>query len=375
MSMSMSMIPTKTFKQYLVENPSLYDGIEIDDSTKQALFDWFELRFICDDDNFSRFFRRNLNLNLARYNKALRLETAEVDWFVFNYSEKLIDFSSNETNSNTRNLKAKDTETEDLTQVRTPNLTEKNGGSRTITRTPNLETSEEYTDNIADTGTTTTDLNRTTTITDTGNSTGESEYNSNSTSTGNSNDKNLTSSLPNSISFGGSETVENSFPNFNWKTASGMNETKATNNSTDSSESNASSSSTSSSNSNTVDAGTTTTTNDLAKETNGSKTTTQTGNEQEVLEDATTKAYSGSENIKGDNLKIFESNRDENITDSRELTHSTKDIETGRTGESPASVIKESVKVIYNTSAFEWLKEQLEVCFWQQIDLGGLLWN
>lgn len=371
----MTMIPTKTFKQYLIENPNLYENIEIDESTKQALFDWFELRFVCDDVYFSKYFRRNLNLNLDRYNKVLRLETADVDWFVYNYREKLINFTSNESNDNVRNITSKDTHTEDLLQIRTPNLTETNGGERTITRTPNLETSEEYTDTTTDTGTTTTDLNKTNVFTSNVEDSGNTATNANGSTEATSNVKGLNSSLPNSMSFNGSDEDENSFPSFNWKTASGMSESKSNDSTTNTSEATATSSNTSNTTNNSTDTGETTTTNDLTKETSGSKTTTQTGNEQEVLEDSLTKSYSGSENIKGDNTKIFDYSKDETIKDERELTSSTKDIETGRTDKSPANVISESVRVIYRTSAFEWLKEQLEVCFWQQVDIGGLIWN
>lgn len=367
----MSMIPTKTFKQYLVENPSLYDGIEIDDSTKQALFDWFELRFVCDDVYFSKYFRRNLQLNLKRYNEVLRLETAKYDWFVYNYNEKLINFESTENNATDRNLKSNDTQTETLNSTRTPNLTETNGGERIITRSPNLETTEEYTDTKEDTGTIKTQLDKTNTFNGKIEDSGTTNSTVNATTSSNNNSKGLNSSLPNSISFTGSS--EGTFPNFDWKTASAMNESKGNDSSSSESTSTGSTSTTTNTNNNTTDTGTTTQTNNLNVENSGSKTISQTGNEKEILEDSFTKSYTGNEKTMGNNEKINNSERTENINDNRNIATETKDIETGRNGKSPANVIYETVKVIYSTSSFEWLKEKLEVCFWQQIDFGGIV--
>lgn len=367
----MSLIPTKTFSQYLVENPALYDGIDIDESTKLAITEWFGLRYVCDDKNFSRFFRRNLQLNLRRYNEVLRIETAKYDWFVYNYNEKLINFESTENNASGRNLKSNDTQTETLNSTRTPNLTETNGGSRTITRTPNLATTEEYTDNKADTGTIQTQLNKTNSFNGTTEDSGTANSTVNTTTSSNSNTKALNSSLPNSISFTGSS--EGNFPSFNWKTASAMNESKGNDTSSSNSTSNGSNSTTTTTNNTTTDAGTTTQTNNLNTENSGSKTINQSGNETELVSDNLTKSYTGNETTTGNNSKIYSSDRTENINDNRNIATETKDIETGRNGKSPADVIYETVKVIYNTSSFEWLKEKLEVCFWQQIDLGGLV--
>lgn len=85
---SQTMRPMKTFSQILTETPNLYEGLNLDDATIELLYDFFQFRYVCDDAKFYSYYRRNIRLYQGQYLKQLRLETADIDWFVLDYSEQ-----------------------------------------------------------------------------------------------------------------------------------------------------------------------------------------------------------------------------------------------------------------------------------------------
>ena len=51
-----------TFQEMMEKNPQMYDGLPIDEGTQSALLDWFQFREVCDDDRFTVYYRRKLNI-------------------------------------------------------------------------------------------------------------------------------------------------------------------------------------------------------------------------------------------------------------------------------------------------------------------------
>ncbi len=70
-----------------IDKTHLYDGIDIDEASIQAIDDWFYNRRICDNTHFDRYFRRKLKNSIGRYNQLIRIEYTEFDPLVSAYHE------------------------------------------------------------------------------------------------------------------------------------------------------------------------------------------------------------------------------------------------------------------------------------------------
>mgnify|MGYP003289630186 CR=1 FL=1 len=96
---------SKTFKEFLVDNPTLYNGvgyydfnnvtqemdfIEIDEITKTFIFDWFQDREVNSDTHFARDFKRELNKDLWQYYQFLRVQLTDFDPLVADYFEDYV---------------------------------------------------------------------------------------------------------------------------------------------------------------------------------------------------------------------------------------------------------------------------------------------
>ena len=103
---------TKTYREYLNENPNLFDGmsefawnedeqkyvtVPVKDATKKLIDDWFGTRIVCNDDNFDRFFSRQFNLCALRYSQLSRIELSSFDPLVSDYMEREAINNSNKT--------------------------------------------------------------------------------------------------------------------------------------------------------------------------------------------------------------------------------------------------------------------------------------
>lgn len=108
---------SKTFKEFLVDNPTLYNGvgyydfnnvtqemdfIEIDEITKTFIFDWFQDREVNSDTHFARDFKRELNKDLWQYYQFLRIQLTDFDPLVADYFEDYVQHTgeSHETGTN-----------------------------------------------------------------------------------------------------------------------------------------------------------------------------------------------------------------------------------------------------------------------------------
>lgn len=108
---------SKTFKEFLVDNPTLYNGVgyysfnnvtqqmdfnEIDELTKTFIYDWFQDREVNSDTHFARDFKRELNKDLWQYYQYLRIQLTDFDPLVADYYEDYLQHTgeSHETGTN-----------------------------------------------------------------------------------------------------------------------------------------------------------------------------------------------------------------------------------------------------------------------------------
>lgn len=66
----------------------LFNGVNVDAATMEAIEDYFYFYRVCDNDRFVRYFRRIANLYLGQYLQYLRIETTEFDPMVADYMER-----------------------------------------------------------------------------------------------------------------------------------------------------------------------------------------------------------------------------------------------------------------------------------------------
>lgn len=120
------------------KNPNLIKA-DIDDALKATIFDWFQWRYVADEEKFPVFFNRLLNNYYKTYQQLLRIQPgyAEYDWLVGNYMEKettldnsqVTKGSSSVTNGSTQTVTGhvqkggQDSTDVDTKSVRTPETT------------------------------------------------------------------------------------------------------------------------------------------------------------------------------------------------------------------------------------------------------------
>ena len=93
----------KTFKTIIDEQSAstVFNNI-VDEATQQELIDYFYFRYVCDDEKFTHFFKRNLNQYVKQYNNYLRVENITFDPMVTRYLERQV--ISNNTSSGSKTL-------------------------------------------------------------------------------------------------------------------------------------------------------------------------------------------------------------------------------------------------------------------------------
>lgn len=96
---------TLTFKEYTEKNNALYAGTNVSELDRATIADWFNLRVVCDDDNFGTFFRRVINRDYPRYLQLMRVQPGidgtSYDWMVQEYSAAINSVTSQVKNSGT----------------------------------------------------------------------------------------------------------------------------------------------------------------------------------------------------------------------------------------------------------------------------------
>lgn len=338
-----------TYSEWVTQNPTLLqEKTELDPATIDALTDWFGLRYLCDDDHFSVFYTREINMLQWQYDQLLRLESVQFDPMVSQYMERW----ANRTGDDTHNVESN---TEGTNKQNTTGTT-----SGTSTTTPGVTETTE----------TVSRPNTTTTVT--GTSEGTSEGNGSSESTtkdasgGTSDTSGSTQSktrnhslsgvLPDSSTYGtGTAAGEDGMPNaLNWTYASGQNGSVGSDDSTTGSKTTTSNEASGESSTTTTDSTRTNTESTSTTEVSGTDTTEVT--HSRTGKDSTENQSTNEGTVTGENTgKTTEQG-------TNTFSHTDKEISTGR-GEAPQDMLDRARSYILKMNAFDWLRKQLDSCF------------
>lgn len=393
--MQLQVTATKTLNEWFHDNPHFYDDMLtaelIDEATIGLIHKFFGLRVLCDDVNFSRFYERQLDLVLPRYNKLIRFENTEFDALVNEYRERQLVGNASEESTESSDIEKTDAETRSdaITRVRTPDLTDTDSSTETGeyekngTRTPDLTDGET----TSETGTSERTSVRTPDLTVTDEAEGSSSTTSDTdtsstggTTTQNTNNNRAVSKQnPQSISYPGGTL--NEIPALDWEYPGSQQQTTSESNGSSTSTNNTSSDSSTSSES-TNDStqhttGTDTTQEDGESSKNGTKTQTHTGTETndedgtdsrsrsathtETGTETTTENRTGNKNVTGLQSGEIERSKVNNSTAREQWT--------GRSDLTPQQALTTAMAYIKQSSAFVWLKEELEICFLSCYDI------
>lgn len=301
---------TKQFNEILAEYgaQTVYADI-VDQATQSELTDQFYYRYVTDNEKFIRFFTRNLRRVADRYNNLVRIETVRFDPMVTRY------FEEQDKTDITRTHTKEDTESGNNGQTTT------NGGTITV----KIDSQADGTANSEGTASNTYS-NTNTNVVDSDNST-------NTTDTIRTRD--LISNTPHSnVS---SATTGGLMDPISWTYASGL---------TDHGED--------STHATTGEVDTTTTDNGSGS---ASDTTTSETTTQNIIDGTEVTTRNDSVTISGTNSKTKESEET-----STEKGNNTKRY-TGREGQSPQELLEKARTYIKGSSAFEWLVDELSICF------------
>lgn len=333
--MNLPITATKTLNQWFHDNPTFYDEMllagDIDEATIGSIHKWYGLRILCDDNNFNRYYERQLELILPRYNKLIRLENTEFDAMVNSYRERQVLDMGSEQGSETSERNNDLTATENIDRDRTHNNRVVDDTSSTSVRTPDLLVEEEGHNSS------------------TSNSDTDSHSEGSSTSNGTNMGRNVAKQNPQSISY--NQAPVGAIPNLNWEYPSTQSQSDGSN------------------------TGSTTTEND----TDGSTDTTQSGtSDSSQTTTGTDTNVTNGQTVRNENGAVNENEertKGQNITENGEketlktTTGTKREQWTGRDGLTPQDALEKAMRYVKMSSAFSWLKEQLEICFLSCYDI------
>jgi len=317
---------------------------------KATIIEWFQFREVCDDDKFPIFFKRALDISLARYNQLLRIEpgVSQYDWLVQKYNELQRLKSESGTNSSTKAGSGEEAVT--ATQARSANVVRDFADTTYVDGLLNDTNGGQKTSQTAFGKTTS---NSGSVVSSNTNTESGSIRDENSGTTDNDT-KGLAKNAPQSVSYG----VGSGMPNtLDWSFPGSQTEQK-----THGSES-GNSTRTFNNHRNVADG---TVTDNRGSAEGGSDTTTviDTTTRVEAEHSTTTANHSGtllntmSQN--GTNAKTFENTERQSGSDSRSGDERVR--ESGRDVDI-ATLLTNAKQFIVYSSAFEWLRDQLEPCF------------
>ena len=358
---------SKTYDSWLADNTDFFSNLEtdydvtVDPGTQDLIELFFGNRYVCDDDNFNRFYKRTLLNTWDRYVDLLRIEKTEIDPLVADYFENQLVHTGEMTGlksgsgTSTTEYGKTDTLTHNVTVTEDNTITDDETDTRTLdlakdnTRTDNLADSHTRTDNLANSNTRTDNLANSNTRTD------------NLTTTTDSKQAGANAINPQSLEYSG--TTAGNLPSLDWQYMSNQEQTEGegtehqtgtvTNSGTQTGTvtdqgTNTGTVQTSGTNTGTVtNAGTETGTDTLVKD--GDKVEDKekhtTGTETHALSGEDETSVSNSEETSG--------------TD----THTDRERHTGRTGILPQEALRKAKAYIEKSRAFDWLRDELEPCF------------
>lgn len=367
MSTFLNVNSSKKYDEWIGENSQFFSNLEndydvtVDAGTQDLIELFFGNRYICDDDNFDRFFKRTLINTWDRYVDLLRIEKTEIDPLVADYFENQLVHTGEMTGSKQGTTSGEtiygktDTLTHNTTVTEDNTITDDETDTRTLdlakdnTRTNDLADSHTRTDNLAHGNTRTDNLSNSNTRTD------------NLTTTTDSKNARGDAVNPQSLEYSG--TTAGSLPSLDWQYMSNQaqEEGEGTETQTGTVQNSGTQTGTvtdQGTNTGTVtNAGTNTgTITDAGTET-GTDTLVKDGDKVEDKEKHTTgtetHALSGTDETSGN------STEETSGTD----THTDRERHTGRTGILPQEALRKAKAYIQKSRAFDWLKDELEPCF------------
>lgn len=318
---------SKKYDSWIEENNNFFSNLEndydvtVDPGTQDLIELFFGNRYICDDDNFDRYFKRTLINDWDRYIDLLRIEKTEIDPLVADYFENQLVHTGESSGSKTGTTSGETIYGKTDTLTHNVTVTEDNGKTEdeTDTRTLNLANNETRTDNLANSNTRTDNL---TTTTD------NKQAGANAVN-------------PQSIEYSG--TTAGSLPSLDWQYMSNQEQTEGEGTETQTGT--------------VTNQGTNTGTVQTAGTNTGTDTTVK---DKDITEDkekhttgTDTHALTGTDETSGN------STEETSGTD----THTDRERHTGRTGILPQEALRKAKTYIEKSRAFDWLKDELEPCF------------
>lgn len=347
--MQIAMNATKTYQKWLIENPDFYDpfinGGLIDAGTVTDITDTFTNRIICDDIEFTRFFRRRLKATLPRYNKLVRLENTKFDAMVSNYTERQVGNSRVLTGENSG------TNNETMNGVSTDDASSDSNSHNITSRTEAMENQSNGSENVQD-------------ARNNVKSTEEQEAEETSKAIGRNRaeeneresdevNKAMNKNAPMNASYSGATAGK--LPDMDWTHASGQEQRE---NGTTENESRAESEMTEEDGSR-VNGKDNEEVNAESGESN--KQTSQNGSEEKAGSEEQEQTGSGTDSRAGATQQE-RNGQNEGRNESAE-SNLTQEIMTGRSGLTPQEALLKAAEWIKKSSAFEWLVDELEECF------------
>lgn len=357
---------TKTYNEYLNEHPDLYAGVDgytwnedeqkwvntgVTDVTKALIEEWFGLRTVCSDDNFARFFRRKMNVCALRYANLSRIELTAFDPLVANYIERETIENNSKTATSVRNQETSHSDSN------TRDSNSSNTNTSESTRTPELTFTESGSDSNASSDKSSDSGSKTGKVESSGSDTSKDETTHAGSSQ--SDHKDINKVAPQSISYVSASA--GNIPNLDWQYATGQAQagdtgSDSSNDTVNHTGSKADESNSTESNSNMHEgssSGSSTRENERHEtgneKTNGKDTSTQVGHEEG------SNSGTGSVDETGNSTENGEAKRRER--------------ESGRGGLTPQEALRTAVSYLKTSSAWEWMRRELEGCFLSVYDI------
>lgn len=331
----------KTFKEVIDGGYTYPESIPAD--LQAVIYDWFQYRYVNDNDRFETFFTRLLLRDYEQYNQLLRIEPgiSKYDWLVTEYEELQRKSDSTQTTAKTGNTSTTKSETTSGTESQTIDTNRTETGTDGNTRTLTDASTERVIDTIDDSTTYT--IDETTSNNRSGNQTTDNETNTDN--------QTLTRALPMSTTYGSGGA--SGFPaGLNWETASGQEETKG----------------------NRTDGGSITSSETGGGTRNADNVTVLDGDRQRnVTHGGTiTTVDSGTDSVTVDETKEVSGTKSGTLQGSGSVTETgsgsvegsdtIRQIRTGRNGQI-ANVLTRAKEYIQTSNAWEWLAGRIETCF------------
>lgn len=345
-------------------------GSEIDESTSDAIFDWFQFRRVCHNDRFPTYFARQLKLVDHQYQEMLRLELTTWDPMIADYMERQItraaeDTTSGSSNSKTTNdLTTSKSTTYSGTDTQTTDRTQNQSGQTGNTRTNDLKS--ETTNNLTVTQDGTTSTSGEGTSTDAGSVTNKGTESSNNASGA----RVLDGTTPDSATYtqpAPSQPIPGMPTQLSWAYASAQRQSDGAethageNESTETRDLNGSTTSRSEGS----DHSTTTTTGGTTRDDTGTVTDAGTSSSELTGKDVTTleRGQRAEESgTSGGTVSVEGTTSGSNKRD-----EDTRERYSGR-HEAPPELLKRAWDYLYGSNSLKWLLAQLETCFFQIFD-------